>query len=171
MCIRDRYQAFKREIVSEIGRCMQLPYNVAALDSSSYNYASGRMDHQIYAATVRVYRDELERVMLDRMFAAWVDEAALLGIVPDSMGPMTHWNWSWVWDGREHVDPSKEAEAARTRLETLTTSLSHEYAKQGKNWETELRQIAHERTLIDELGLTPTANAPARQPYQDIPTP
>lgn len=167
----NTYQAFKREIVSEIGRCMQLPYNVAALDSSSYNYASGRMDHQIYAATVRVYRDELERVMLDRMFAAWVDEAALLGIVPDSMGPMTHWNWSWVWDGREHVDPSKEAEAARTRLETLTTSLSHEYAKQGKNWETELRQIAHERTLIDELGLAPAADVPARQPYQDTPTP
>lgn len=167
----NTYQAFKREIVSEIGRCMQLPYNVAALDSSSYNYASGRMDHQIYAATVRVYRDELERVMLDRMLGAWVAEASLLGIVPDSMAPMAEWNWSWVWDGREHVDPSKEAEAARTRLETLTTSLAHEYAKQGKNWETELRQIAAERALIDELGLTPAADAPARQPYQDIPTP
>ena len=167
----NTYQAFKREIVSEIGRCMQLPYNVAALDSSSYNYASGRMDHQIYAATVRVYRDELERVMLDRMLGAWVAEASLLGIVPDSMAPMAEWNWSWVWDGREHVDPSKEAEAARTRLETLTTSLAHEYAKQGKNWETELRQIAAERALIDELGLTPAADVPARQPYQDIPTP
>lgn len=150
----NTYQAFKREIVSEIGRCMQLPYNVAALDSSSYNYASGRMDHQIYAATVRVYRDELERVMLDRMLGAWVAEASLLGIVPDSMAPMAEWNWSWVWDGREHVDPSKEAEAAQTRLETLTTSLAHEYAKQGKNWETELRQIAAERTLIGELGLS-----------------
>jgi lambda family phage portal protein len=150
----NTYQAFKREIVSEIGRCMQLPYNVAALDSSSYNYASGRMDHQIYAATVRVYRDELERVMLDRMLGAWVAEASLLGIVPDSMAPISEWNWSWVWDGREHVDPSKEAEAARTRLETLTTSLAHEYAKQGKNWETELRQIAAERTLIGELGLS-----------------
>jgi lambda family phage portal protein len=147
------YAMFKREIVGEISRCLQIPYNVAALDSSSYNYASGRMDHQIYGLTVRVSRDELERVFLDRMLSAWVAEAAPAGLLPEDTPPFPEWNWAWQWDGREHVDPSKEASAARDRLETLTTTYAAEYAKQGKSWDVEFRQIAAERQLMRDLGL------------------
>ena len=34
-----------------------------------------------------------------------------------------------------------------------TTTLATEYARQGKDWETELRQIAKEQKLMDELGI------------------
>jgi lambda family phage portal protein len=150
------YKDFKREILNEIARCLQLPYNVAALDSSSYNYASGRMDHQVYAMNIKVDRDHLERVLLDRLLSAWVNEASLVGAIPDGLPPFSEWNWAWVWDGREHVDPAKEASAAETRLRTLTTSLASEYARQGKRWDVELRQIAAERQLMAELGLDMT---------------
>lgn len=158
---------FRRNILNEIARCLQIPYNIAALDSSSYNYASGRMDHQIYAATQRVHRDKLERLMLDRLLRSWLDEATLLGMVPRGLPPIAEWQWAWVWDGREHVDPSKEASAAQVRLATHTTTLAHEYAKQGKNWETELRQRAAEVALMKELGLSPDVQPgqmPAVQP-------
>jgi lambda family phage portal protein len=162
------YKDFKREILGEISRCLQIPYNVAALDSSSYNYASGRMDHQVYAMTQRVYRDELERVALDRLLSAWVNEASLSGVVPQEMPPFSEWNWAWVWDGKEHVDPLKEAKAAETRLATLTTSLASEYSRQGKQWDVELRQIASERQLMAELGLEmPTA--PGSMPAEEVP--
>ena len=59
----------------------------------------------------------------------------------------------WFWDGQEHVDPMKEANAQRVRLESRTTTLATEYARQGKDWETELRQIAKEQKLMDELGI------------------
>jgi len=147
------YKDFKREILNEIARCLQLPYNVAALDSSSYNYASGRMDHQVYAMNQRVDRDHLERICLDRVLSAWVNEASLAGVIPDGLPPFSEWNWAWVWDGKDHVDPGKEASAAETRLRTLTTTLSAEYARQGKRWDVELRQIAAERELMRELGL------------------
>jgi lambda family phage portal protein len=153
------YKDFKREILNEIARCLQLPYNVAALDSSSYNYASGRMDHQVYAMNIKVDRDHLERVLLDRLLSAWVNEASLVGAIPDGLPPFSEWNWAWVWDGREHVDPAKEASAAETRLRTLTTSLASEYARQGKRWDVELRQIAAERQLMAELGLDMTTTA------------
>ena len=162
------YKDFKREILNEIARCLQIPYNVAALDSSSYNYASGRMDHQVYAMTLRVYRDELERVCLDRLLSAWVNEASLAGLVPQEMPPFSEWNWSWIWDGKEHVDPLKEAKAAETRLATLTTSLANEYSRQGKRWDVELRQIAAERQLMAELGLEMPA-APGAMPSEELP--
>ena len=34
---------FKREILNEIARCLNMPFNVAAGNSSGYNYASGRL--------------------------------------------------------------------------------------------------------------------------------
>lgn len=148
-----QYPAFVRAILCEIARCMQLPYNVAALDSSSYNYASGRMDHQVHAMNQRVERDQLERTMLDRLLEAFVNEASLAGLLPAGLPPFSEWNWGWVWDGKDHVDPAKEANAAETRLRTHTTTLAAEYARQGKRWDVELRQIAAERSLMRELGL------------------
>jgi lambda family phage portal protein len=160
-----QYPAFVRAILGEIARCLQLPYNVAALDSSSYNYASGRMDHQVHTMNQRVERDQLERTMLDRVLAAWVNEASLAGILPEGMPPFSEWNWGWVWDGKDHVDPGKEANAAETRLRTLTTTLASEYARQGKRWDVELRQIAAERDLMRELDLQmPTVPGMAPQP-------
>jgi len=43
------YDMFKREIINEMARCLNMPYNIAACNSSGYNYASGRLDHQATA--------------------------------------------------------------------------------------------------------------------------
>lgn len=165
-----QYPAFVRCILGEISRCLQLPYNVAALDSSTYNYASGRMDHQVHAMNQRVERDQLERTMLDRLLAAWVNEASLAGTLPEGVPPFSEWNWAWVWDGKDHVDPAKEANAAETRLRTHTTTLAAEYARQGKRWDVELRQRAAEVALMKELGLfvdlQPDGNYPGATPEQ-----
>ena len=156
------YAMFKREILNEIARCLQLPYNVAALDSSSYNFASGRLDFQTAATHQKIMRDDLERKMLDRLLEAWVNEATLAGYMPQGVPAFSEWDWSWQWDGKEHVDPKKEADAAETRLRNHTTTLAAEYAKQGKQWDVELRQRAAEVALMDELGLfvdfTPEVN-------------
>jgi capsid protein len=124
------------------------------------------MDHQVYAMTQRVERDQLERVMLDRVLSAWVNEASLAGVLPEALPPFSEWNWAWVWDGKDHVDPAKEANATETRLRTLTTTLAAEYAKAGKQWDVELRQIAAERGLMRELGLE--IQQPGSQPMQPL---
>jgi capsid protein len=151
----NTHQAFTRTILGEIARGVNLPYHKAAFDASSYNYSSARLDGQLHEQNVRVERDELERAWLDRIFREWLDEALLVpGMIPAGLPPASEWNWAWVWDGREGVDPNKEANATETKLATLTTSLAAEYARQGKQWDVELRQIAAERELMAELGLT-----------------
>lgn len=155
------YGEFKHEILNEIARCLNMPFNVAAGNSSGYNYASGRLDHQTYFKSIRVEQAQLESIVLDRILAAWFDEAVLIpGLLPADVGPIAQWPHQWFWDGHEHVDPAKEANAQATRLANHTATLAHEYARQGRDWEEALRQRAKEMSLMSELGLTPAAARP-----------
>jgi len=158
------YGEFKHEILNEIARCLNMPFNVAACNSSGYNYASGRLDHQTYFKSIRVEQAHVEAVVLDRILDAWMAEAVKVF----GLGAIDAWPHQWFWDGHEHVDPAKEATAQATRLASHTTTLAAEYARQGKDWETELRQRAKEVALMKELGLPMAQAAPqGNQQTQD----
>jgi len=160
------YSEFKRELLNEIARCLNIPFNIAAGNSSGYNYASGRLDHQTYFKSIRVEQADCDSVVLDHILAAWLGEAELLGEFSflRGMGDLAH---QWFWDGTEHVDPAKEATAQEKRLKNNTTTLAAEYARQGKDWETELRQRAKEKQLMAELGLTESEATPRTQQESD----
>ncbi|MCC6578918.1 MAG: phage portal protein [Phycisphaeraceae bacterium] len=152
------YAEFKREILNEIARCLNLPFNIAAGNSSGYNYASGRLDHQTYYKSIRVEQSHLGEAVLDPILWSWLEEAML---TPEFAFLRARWRelnlrWQWFFDGTEHVDPAKEANAQATRLTSNTTTLAAEYARQGKDWEVELRQRAKELALMQELGLPAT---------------
>lgn len=161
------YAEFKRELLNEIARCLNMPFNVAAGNSSGYNYASGRLDHQTYFKSIRVEQEHIACVVLDRILAAWLREAVLVsGLLPIPIRTLVARGETlprqWFWDGHEHVDPAKEATAQATRLGSHTTTLANEYAKQGRDWETELRQRAKELALMAELGLPTAAAGPSQ---------
>ena len=103
--------------------------------------------------------------VLDRVLAAWLWEYALtvgaVDYIPAQGLERILPDHQWFWDGVEHVDPAKEAKAQELRLKNLTTTLAHEYARQGKDWEAELRQRAREKALIGELDLGESAALPA----------
>ena len=144
------YGEFKREILNEIARCLSMPFNVAAGNSSGYNYASGRLDHQTYYKAIKVDQSFMEAEVLDRVLETWMREWALATTSDVDLCDCRH---VWFWDGQEHVDPAKEATAQQKRLESHTTNLAIEYAKQGRDWEVELRQIAKEKALKEQLGI------------------
>ena len=156
------YGEFKREILNEIARCLNMPFNVAAGNSSGYNYASGRLDHQTYFKAIRIDQAHMARTVLDRVLAEWFDEAKLIeSLVPPRVRVLESLPHQWFWDGTEHVDPAKEASAQATRLANHTTTLASEFARQGKDWEAELRQRARELALMEELGITVAPSVPA----------
>ena len=144
------YSEFKAQILNEIARCLNMPYNVAAGNSSGYNYASGRLDHQTYFKSIRVERDFIEIKVLDRIFSAWLKEYRITAgsSVPADIP------FVWFWDGFEHVDPAKEANAVDIRLRNGTTTYAYEFGKQGKDWEREMEQRAKEMQKMQALGLT-----------------
>lgn len=166
------YTEFKRELLNEIARCLNMPFNVAAGNSSGYNYASGRLDHQTYFKSIRVDQEQIACAVLDRILAVWLREAVLVSdLLPLPVRTVVARDEAiphqWFWDGHEHVDPAKEATAQATRLASHTTTLANEYAKQGRDWESELRQRAKEMALMAELGLTVEQAVPAFKETDD----
>jgi capsid protein len=113
-----------------------------------------RGDYLVYRKAINSLRRESERNVLDPLLTEWLDEAALVpGLFPNGLGPVAEWKWRWIWQGWEHVDPTKEADAQTIRLANNTTTLSDECARNGDDWRRVLRQRAAEKALAKELGL------------------
>ncbi|MBL9141882.1 MAG: phage portal protein, partial [Phycisphaerae bacterium] len=154
------YASFKGELLDEIGRALQMPANVIRGNSAGYNYASGRLDHQVYRRMITVYRDDLDRSVLDELLASWVEEASLLpGLLPRELRDMLELPHTWLWPGFFHVDPTKEATAQAQRIENSTTTLAAECAmsEQPSDWEDVLEQRGRELARMRELGI-PTSS-------------
>lgn len=152
------HEKFLRSKVNQMGRPHGMPYNVAAADSSEYNYASGRLDHQGYFKAIRVDQGHCAIHVLNRILAMWLREAQLVFGRTLPAGDITH---KWLWPGIEHVDPVKEAKAQEIRLNNLTTTLQIEYGRDGIDYEAALDQIEKEQKMIRDKGIIrPGATAP-----------
>ena len=169
------YSEFKREILGEIGRCMQVPVNILLGDSSKHNYASGRLDHQSFFKSIKVEQASCEQVLLFPIFNVWYREAVRIGLFtpPKNAFPLYRTiaqrkrvattsgssnrdpTARWFWDGMEHVDPLKEAKASAARIDARTSNLAIECAKQGLDWEDVLNQAAKEKERMRVLKLDP----------------
>ena len=143
------YAEYVDKLIDEIVRCILMPSNIAKGNSSGYNYASGRLDHQTYFKGIRVDQSFMASVILDKILWLWLREYSLLNVLTLPSMP----RHAWFFDALAHVDPAKESKAQETRLKNHTTTLAIEYALQGKDWETEIRQRAREVALLKELGL------------------
>lgn len=161
------YGEFKREILNEIARCLSMPYNIAACNSSSYNYSSGRLDHQTYVRTIAIDRASCTRVILDRLFSKWMTEAVLIeGFLPQVLrriGAQTP--HTWHWDNRADADPIKAAKATEILLKSDATTLADEYAYRGHDWSEKLTQRKREK---ERLATHPQPPAPAAKSPQEV---
>lgn len=147
------YPDFKREILAEIARCFCVPVNVLSGDSSKHNYASGRLDFQSYYKMLNVERKLCEIQVLNKLFAHWYEQTYFRGVKPRFWVKDTVPRVSWFWDELTHVDPVKEANAQRIRLESLTTTFKEECQRQGVDWITRLAQIEAEQKEFAKRGI------------------
>ena len=125
-------------------------------DSSNYNYASGRLDHQTFFKNIRNEQSHCEKIVLFPLLEKWYWEGIRIGLFREYQAPNISSQYArFYWDGIEHVDPLKEANAASKRIEANVTNLSIECAKIGQDWEDVLVQRAREQQRMKELGLNP----------------
>lgn len=108
------YREFRDAILNEICRCLNMPFNVAVGNSADYNYASGRLDHQMYFRMIDVERDDLVNNAVEVVFERWLREYLALssGIAPSDVN-LELYPHRWFFDPHPHVDPQKEASAVQ----------------------------------------------------------
>lgn len=150
------FDAFVTAMLRHLAVGLNLPYELLAKDFSKTNYSSAR------AALMEAWRYFLGRrqwlteVWAQPVYELWLEEAVNAGAVdaPDFYPNRVAWCRSkWIGAGRGWIDPTKEIEAARMRLETGISTLEAECAEQGTDWREVQDQRAREQTYVTSLGL------------------
>lgn len=162
-----QYKEFKRELLCEIARCLNLPKSFALGDASDYNYASGRLDRQEFDRHIEVAHRFCERQVLGKIWNAWWGMASLMdGYFSDEAVALVNtMRPKWGWPKLGHVDRAKEEQGRETALRNMTTTLAAELDREGIHWEDHLEQVAAERQRMEELGLA--ASASDQQPPKE----
>jgi len=147
------YDTFHRSLLNEQARPKNMPFNKAACDSSSYNYASGRLDHQTYYGALDVDRADGDDLVLDPLFDIWFDEAirvfGWLGGNPKAIGPAARVH-GWDWPKHRVADVESEANANDKNLRNGSLSLSKRYADAGEDYEDEVAKMATDYGVTDK---------------------
>jgi capsid protein len=145
------YKEFRDALLNEAGRADHMPMNKARGDSSGYNYASGRLDHQTYYEAVDVDRQETNDDVLDTWFAWWAAEARLVypelaSLEPDNLPAHT-----FYYDGHKHADEVKHANATAVMVNAELITQDEYLMTQGRDPDRHWEAIKRQRERAAEL--------------------
>jgi capsid protein len=150
------YSDFKKEIVTDVARPLCMPRNKSTGSSADHNYSSGKLDFQAYNRQHKIEQNDLEETFLQKAFELWFEEASnIRGYLPDV--DIDDIVIEWTWDSDEDIDPSKDASANETKLNSNQTNLKEIYARKNKDWKVALLQRAAEIKFAKEHGITTSA--------------
>lgn len=142
-------------IMRQIAAGQGLSYEMISRDVSQVNYSSAR---QNLLEDWKEFEQEQKFIIqhfLDIVFKEVVSVAVATGKLTAPQGyylePEKYLKHEFIGQGLPWIDPNKEAEANKTMLESQQTSLKDIYAKKGKDWEEEVKQIIKEKELLAQL--------------------
>jgi len=162
------FGAFMENIFRIIGVQLDLPYELLLKDFSKTNYSSARAALLEAWRSFNRRRDWLGTTWCDPVYALWLEEQIDAGHI-EAPGFAQHraayLRCKWLGPGRGWVDPVKEAQGAKLRMDIGVSTLEDECGDQGKDWREVMEQRARERSVAKELGL------PADSPSNAAPLP
>lgn len=147
-------------LARRIGAALGVSWQVILKDFSDSTYSSARTDllesRQVYKILQEWFINkhlnwEWEKVLQNARLRG---DPRMRGVTDKDIKSVR-----WIANGWQWIDPKKEAEATKTKLEVGLTTLRDEAAAQGKDWEDLMRQrLAEEKREMEmraEMGLPP----------------
>ncbi len=146
------YEMWQTTCIGEACRPLSYPLNLALGTSHRFNFSSAKLDHINYRHSLNVERNDCERVVLNKSFKAWYQEAVLCGQIRayDGLKLPPH---DWHWPGYEPLDPVVDAEADIMRLQSGTLTWREFWAKRGFAWQDVAKWQSEEQKLHEKYGL------------------
>lgn len=158
------FDPFVTAIFRHIATGLNIPYELLMKDFSRTNYSSARAALIEAWRFFRGRRQWISTYFARPVFELWLEEAIHLGLVeaPDFYdNRASYCRCRWIGPGRGWIDPTKEADAAKIRMDGNLSTLEAECAEQGLDWEEVLEQRAAEKARMEKLGLLPVITPPA----------
>lgn len=152
----ESFDPFVTMIFRHIATGLNIPYELLMKDFSRTNYSSARAALIEAWRFFRGRRQWISTYWARPVFELWLEEAVHLGLVeaPDFyQNRAAYCRCRWIGPGRGWIDPVKEADAAKIRMDGNISTLEAECAEQGLDWEEVLEQRAAEKKRMEELGL------------------
>ena len=127
-----------------IGAGQGVSYEATARDMSESNYSSTR---QGLIEDSMTYADEEELLLevMDEIYETFIISVVLAGLIsaPDFWNKKhDYFEHRWVKDPKPWIDPSKEATATKTALQTGQKTFKQIAAENGSDWRTQVDDIA-----------------------------
>lgn len=142
-----QHAEFIQTTITAVGAGFGQPRNIAAADSSNYNYASGRLDHQTFFRYIETVQ-ELVRNLYCFVFRWWYRYDLESQELFDNADPKDI-ELDWYFAELAHVDPEKEANTAiMLRDKGLLTDAEY-FAKFGQDWRKQYKQMKLESKSRD----------------------
>lgn len=163
----SQYSTFVDCLINEIARCFNMPFNIANGNSSGYNYASGRLDHQTFFAQVDNERQDIDTLISSRVFDMWLKQYLMSGetCVGSQLGVVTEEEiegykipYKWTWPDIGHVDINKEAEGIWKLMSMGLLSRGDAAARRNQNVDVIDKKNALHLEYVNEDGTADVAS-------------
>lgn len=154
------FEPFILLVLRAISAALGLPYQVILKDFSRMNYSSARAALLDARQFFRVYQDWMAKSFCQPTWEYVIEEAWLRDMIPpvnlvSDRSRAYYLKADWVSPGWGWVDPVKEVESSKIAIGAALSTLSHECAGQGRDWQAVLRQRKREQDFAKKMGVTP----------------
>jgi lambda family phage portal protein len=165
-----QFEPFFQAVMKQIGIGLNIPHEVLSKAFQS-SYSAARAALLDAWRTFRIRREWLASNFCQPIYEEWLAEAVLAGRVRAPgffRDPLVRRAWcgsTWSGDGPGAIDPLKEIQAAKERMDAGVSTLAEEVvAWDGGDWHQKHRQRTREVAERVEGGLQPPVSAPGAMP-------
>ena len=163
------FDPFVKAILEQIGAALGIPFEVLIRHFQS-SYSASRAALLEAWRFFRGRRVWLVNTFCQPIYEIWLYEAVASGriVAPgfftDPLIRKAYCGAIWIGDSPGYVDPQKDVDAAKTRMEAKLSTLDEETALiTGGDFETNVRQMAKEKRMLDKAGLSSPVFSPKKE--------
>lgn len=153
------YDPFFLSMLKQIGPALEIPFEVLVKHFSS-SYSASRAALLDFWRIVRVRRDFMATNFCEPIKELWFEEAVALGRIQapgffsDARIRQAYTRVAWIGDSPGSIDPEKEVNAARERINLgISTREKESIAYDGGDWEANHTQLAKEHSMRKDADL------------------
>lgn len=147
---------FTRLLTRMTGAAMGLSYEAASRDLSQVTYSSARQGLIEDESTYAIEQQSLIDHVLTEVYESFIISAVLSGAldIPDFWERKREYmKHDWIPQGRQWIDPKKEADANAIALQTGLKPFSEIAGAAGYDWRALMQQLKAEQEYAEDIGL------------------